>query len=231
MEEKIINRVFMYLKDKGIPHTRFEKDLGLSNGYLKQQEKRNADLGESVIRKIIDNCLDIDALWLLTGKGSMTNNNMFENVNIIHHPKLPDKIINSQTIKLYELEAAANLNSLSLEASKEFAENIQIPNAPKCDGATYVKGDSMYPLLKSGDIIAFKKVHNIDYISYGEMYLVSYTIDGDDYLVVKFVCKSEKEGHIKLVSQNEYHASKDIPVSSIRYLGIIKLSIRLNSSI
>ena len=74
MNEKIINRIFAYLKQKGIPHTRFEKDLGLSNGYLKIQEKRRADLGESVILKIVDYCIDLDIVWLLTGRGSMLRN-------------------------------------------------------------------------------------------------------------------------------------------------------------
>lgn len=62
------------MKQKGIPHTRFEKDLGLSNGYLKIQEKRRADLGESVILKIVDYCIDLDIVWLLTGRGSMLRN-------------------------------------------------------------------------------------------------------------------------------------------------------------
>lgn len=74
MQDKIIVRLFAYLKLKGIPHTRFEKEVGLSNGYLKIQLRRNADLGESVINKIIENCLDLDAVWLLTGKGDMIKN-------------------------------------------------------------------------------------------------------------------------------------------------------------
>jgi hypothetical protein len=72
--QKIIHRTFQYLDYKGIPHTRFEKDIGLSNGYLKVQLKRNADVGESVINKIIDYCLDINPIWLLTGKGEMLKN-------------------------------------------------------------------------------------------------------------------------------------------------------------
>jgi cell division protein FtsB len=71
MKSKIINRVFQYLDYKGIPHTRFEKEVGFSNGYLNTQLKRCADLGESAIRKIIDYCLDLNEVWLITGKGEM----------------------------------------------------------------------------------------------------------------------------------------------------------------
>jgi hypothetical protein len=69
--EKIINRVYKYLDFKGLSPAKMEKMLVLSNGYLGTQLKRNADIGESVIKKILDNCLDINPIWLLTGEGEM----------------------------------------------------------------------------------------------------------------------------------------------------------------
>lgn len=44
---------------------------------------------------------------------------------------------------------------------------------PKCDGGLRIVGDSMYPLLKSGDIVFYKQVHDIMHsIIWGEMYLI-----------------------------------------------------------
>jgi len=71
---KAINRLFQYLDYKNIPHTRFEKEVGLSNGYLGTMLKREADIGESVFRKIIDKGIDISIHWLLTGEGDMILN-------------------------------------------------------------------------------------------------------------------------------------------------------------
>lgn len=51
---------------------------------------------------------------------------------------------------------------------------IVIPNIPVCDGAVYVSGDSMYPILKSGDIVGFKSIRDFTDVIYGEMYLVSF---------------------------------------------------------
>ena len=68
---KAIKRLKQYIDIKGFTNSSFEKKNELSNGYIATQLKRNADLGEGVILKILDNCLDLNSEWLLTGKGSM----------------------------------------------------------------------------------------------------------------------------------------------------------------
>ena len=77
---KIIDRVFQYIDYKGIKPIPFEKKIGLSNGYLGKQQKRNADLGESIILKIVENCPEINPYWLLTGKGEMLKTKSEENL-------------------------------------------------------------------------------------------------------------------------------------------------------
>ena len=61
------------------------------------------------------------------------------------------------------------------------------------------------------------------------MYLLSIDIDGEEYVTVKYIQKSEREGCIKLVSQNPHHADKDIEVNRVRALAVVKASIRINS--
>ncbi|GEM_PF-719381 len=71
MEKKAISRIKEYIDYKGLNNSLFEKENKLSNGYIATQLKRNADLGESILKKILDNCLDINPEWLLIGKGEM----------------------------------------------------------------------------------------------------------------------------------------------------------------
>lgn len=52
---------------------------------------------------------------------------------------------------------------------------------------------------------------------------------GEEYIVVKYIQKSEREGYVKLVSQNPHHADKDIEISRIRAIALVKASIRMNS--
>ena len=90
---------------------------------------------------------------------------------------------------------------------------------PKCDGGLRIVGDSMYPLLKSGDIVFYKQVHDI-------MHSI---IWGDEYVSVKYLQKSDIPDHIVLVSYNEHHKPMEIHINRIRALAFIKASLRLNS--
>lgn len=68
---KAIDRLYDYLAEKSLKPTTVEKEMGLSNGYLSTQRKRGADIGESMMNKIIDYFRDINPEWLLTGRGEM----------------------------------------------------------------------------------------------------------------------------------------------------------------
>lgn len=129
------------------------------------------------------------------------------------------------------MEAVAGLVPLFAERyNQSVFEVMETTLIPKCDGGLRIVGDSMYPLLKSGDIVFYKQVHDIRHsIIWGEMYLISFDIDGDEYVSVKYLQKSDIPDHVVLVSYNEHHKPMEIHVSRIRALAFIKASLRLNS--
>lgn len=204
--------------------------LGISRSTLSNWCSRNSIDYPLLLEKL----KEVDYNWLLTGKGSPIRRHQVCNdelapgeVEILHTPKTVEKT-DDRNITLYDITAAANLKTLLSNRSQYALGQILIPNVPQCDGAVYVSGDSMIPILKSGDIIGFKIISNWDYIIYGEMYLVSFHMDEDDYLAVKYIQRSDKEGHIKLVSCNPQHEPMDLPLANIQALGIVKFSIRKN---
>ena len=144
---------------------------------------------------------------------------------MIHNPKTAEAM-DDRSVTIYDITAAANLKTLLTNKQQYMVGKIQIPSIPLCDGAVYISGDSMYPILKSGDIVGFKEINSFSNLIYGEMYLVSFTIEGDEYLAVKYVNRSEKEGYLKLVSYNAHHDPMDIPFSTINAMAIVKFSIR-----
>ena len=155
--------------------------------------------------------------------------------NIISLPsnrKTKDAVYPIQEIPLYDLVATAGLKELFSggKSATQVLDTIKIPHLPKCDGAISITGDSMYPLLKSGDMVLYKEVP-LDSIFYGEMYLLAYQIDGwEEYITVKYVQKSDLgDDYLKLVSQNQHHQPKDVLKAHITAIAIIKASIRINT--
>ena len=202
----------------------FKKDselasyLGVSRATLSNWCARNRIDFHLLLNKM----RDVDLNWLLVGKGTPRHRTKFcesdlvsGEVQMIHNPKTA-----------YDITAAANLKTLLTNKQQYMVGKIQIPSIPLCDGAVYISGDSMYPILKSGDIVGFKEINSFSNLIYGEMYLVSFTIEGDEYLAVKYVNRSEKEGYLKLVSYNAHHDPMDIPFSTINAMAIVKFSIR-----
>lgn len=154
-------------------------------------------------------------------------------VKPIHLPRSTEKKEEKQVVYLYDFEASAGLRALFENNRQNIIDTIKIPNLPKCDGAIHIVGDSMYPLLKSGDIILYKQMPlDINNLLYGEMYLLSYDIDGDDYIVVKYIRKSDKgEPFITLGSENPEHAPRDIDFHRVTALALVKASVRINCMI
>lgn len=179
------------------------------------------------------NCINISPEWLLTGKGPMLKPTIQEpqvKVKPIHQPRSIEKKEDAQVVYLYDFEATAGLKALFDNNKQNIIDTIKIPNLPKCDGAIRIVGDSMYPLLKSGDIILYKQQSpDMNNLLYGEMYLLSYDIDGEDYIVVKYIRKSEKgEPFVTLGSENPAYAARDIDFRRITALALVKASVRIN---
>ncbi|MBA4318789.1 MAG: peptidase S24 [Flavobacterium sp.] len=218
---------------------RFSKEIGISQPRINRLFSTDPRSGKypvvsfEIIQAIINKYIILSAEWLISGRGliEITKENASQEPRTVYK-KNGDKTLDSQAVPLYNIEATAGIVTLFNDTQQtKPVDYIQIPNLPKCDGAVYVTGDSMYPLLKSGDIIMYKQINNIlDGIFWGEMYLISIDQDGDEMVTVKYIQKSEKgEEWIKLVSQNKHHDDRDVSLTKVRALALIKASIRINS--
>lgn len=204
--------------------------LGISRSTLSNWNARNS----IDFPLLLGSLGDVDYNWLLTGKGSPAHHLKFcdndlvqGEVEILHTPKTADPM-DDRSVTLYDISAAANLKTLLADRPQYALGRIVIPNIPVCDGAVYVSGDSMYPILKSGDIVGFKSIRDFTDVIYGEMYLVSFERGGDEYLAVKYVNHSERPDCIRLVSYNNHHDPMDLPLAAVNAMAIVKFSIRKN---
>lgn len=203
--------------------------------------KRKSSPSFEILQKIYATA-NISADWLLTGDGDILTDNHSQpdsgslavdvlpngsSVEQIYHPKSFERTLDVQDIPLYSFDVTGGILE-NLDDSAQFIEGtIRIPDAPKCDGAVRVVGNSMTPIINPGDIIAFSILNSLDYLLYGQIYFVDYSADAsNNFLVCKIVKKSDRgDDYISLHSANPSHDPVDIPRSSVRHIAIVKLSI------
>ena len=224
--EQVGARVKEMRKALGMKQDELSSILGIGKSALSMIETGRAALSERN-KNILIQELNLNPQWIESGEGEIFNSPLETFVPFIRRT---DRTLPMQSVPLYNIEGTAGLVPLFTgHTPVRPVDYIHIPNLPKCDGAIYIVGDSMYPLLKSGDIVLYKKMNSIDDIFWGDMYLLSIDIDGEEYITVKYIQKSEHNGCIKLVSQNPHHADKDVSIDRIKALAFIKASIRMNS--
>lgn len=221
-----------YLDYKEIAKPDFYKESGLKRGLL-DADKLKSTISDVFLAKIIAYLPQINIEWLITGSGEMEMSSREVNEPTQVYKLKTDRLENGiQHIPLYDIEATAGLTPLFNSKTNEIPlDHIVIPHLPKCDGALKVTGDSMYPLLKSGDIVMYKQIHDIsNNIFWGEMYLLAVDTGDEEYVTIKYIQKSEKgQDWVKLVSQNQHHSPQDFERSRIKSLALVKASIRINS--
>lgn len=229
----IVRGLKEYLVSIDVKPSKAETMIGVSNGTLSKPFAKGTTIKTDTLEKFLSVFTDLNLERLISSQGEIikeNSNSLNEATNV--YKLRTDRTEDHQNIPLYNLEASAGLVALfNSQHDAKPVDYLRIPNLPKCDGALTVTGDSMYPLLKSGDIIMYKQLGNeIANIFFGEMYLVSIDLGGDEYVSVKWVHRSDKgERYIKLVSENHHHQPKDVALNKVRALALVKASVRINA--
>lgn len=227
MAENTLNRIKQYLDFKRIKVSAFEREIGMSNGSFASQLKHNKTIGVDKLENIVSKYPDLNPDWLLKGSGNMLNFDLLS-----ENPELYQKTERANLdIPVYDIKTTTEIIDLLSDNKEQLPVSyIRIPKIAQCDGALYVTGDSMYPLIKSGDIVVYQKINNLENnIIWGEMYLIYVHNDDNEFFLTRFLKQSERKSYVQFVSQNPDQQTVEFPISSIKLLALIKASVRINT--
>ncbi len=216
---KAIERLYQYIDYKGYKPTIFEKDIGLSSGYLSVQKKRNADIGETVVNKINDNCQDISIEWLITGKGNMLRSDLSAGA-------MKSNKDNPDAYPLIDLTVAAGFGSVKFSIEKKDVKDYYvIPKFSdlKIDFMIEVTGSSMYPKYTSGDVVACTILRESKFIQWNKVHVIATTEQG---LLVKRIRENDENSILALSDNIDYPPFK-IPLIEITGIALVVGVVRL----
>lgn len=204
-------RLIEFIENINISRAEFERRSGLANGYVK---KLKGNLGENKLNDILRAFPNLNRVWLLTGEGDMLNNTTTDssqthgNINTLQN-----------TIKYYPNVNGSMGGVQFLDDPNEMVCDITIPGYSDCKFAINAYGDSMYPLIKSGQIILMSEWYE-SFIDWGRIYLV---VTKSGYRVIKRLYPGASDTTITCKSENpETNPPFEIEKSDINKVYLVK---------
>ena len=202
--ENTNERLRSALKKIGVNQTQFAEKLGISKQYVNALWNGKENLSKKLAIKIND-AYGIDAAWLLFGGE--------ENIPAIA-PAGTGK-------PYYNVDFAASFSVMENDQTTHPDYFIDFKPYNGCDCWCNAYGNSMYPTIASGDIVAMKRVEDFRYLINGEIYGI---VTSSGLRTIKRV--QDNGDTLTLIADNKEVASQTIPKNIVkivyRILGSIK---------
>ncbi len=176
---------------------------GNIRGYIKGIMPKCDVLGK------IATSLDINAEWLLTGRGEMLKSAATAPVA---------KQVAQGGIPLIPVDAIAGVLSGNSIAVMDYeCDRYDIPMFRGAEFLIQVSGDSMQPKYCSGDIVACKRLPIDTFFQWNRVYVV----DSEQGVIIKRVRPGHDDKHVIMVSENEAYAPFELPLEKVYSIALV----------
>ena len=150
---EIVDRIKLFREYLGIGQTAFEVNIGVARGYFSNVKT----LGSDRILRIHTKYPELNIEWLVTGNGEMIKNAEREQKTI----EISESAISETKRKgalIYDIDATCGLSGRDIEFTDEkVIGSIDAPEINSDSKIIFATGDSMLPLIASGDRVVIRK--------------------------------------------------------------------------
>lgn len=194
-----------FLFYKKISQRTFSQQCGLSNGFVNSIVQ---SIQPKTMHRITTQYPDLNPAWILTGEGEMIRDAEALNEKITHKIGTP----------VYDVDATCADGS-SLFAEERISGYIDLPAINKNAIIFTACGDSMKPIINSGDKIAVREIKDWNYLYYGQIYFII----TEEYRMIKYVRKHPTNSELIIFrSENENYDDMELPKNQIKQLFVVE---------
>lgn len=213
----IKERFDAFIAYKGLSRRKFQEIINVSNSYIQNISK---GVSNKVLNSISIHFPELNKEWLLTGVGEMLiDTERTDKTVSISQSSISEK--SRKGALIYDIDATCGTDGRALEFTDEkVIGSIDAPEINPNSQIIFASGDSMQPLIYSGDRIVIRKIESWDYFNYGQVYLII----TNEYRFIKRVRKhpTDEENTIVLRSENEHYDDIALPKKEILYLYLVE---------
>lgn len=165
-----------------------EKPQTISNWCVRQNS-------ETILKKIIKACPEINDVWLITGKGDMLNKSNYN----LDNDQTPIKSYASG-VPYYNVDFLGGFDLIVNDQTINPEYYIQFKPYDKATCWCNITGHSMEPEISHGDIIALREIQDASFLPYGEIYAI---VTANDMRTVKRIGPSSNPDNYTLIPTNK----------------------------
>jgi SOS-response transcriptional repressor LexA len=226
MQEKSIKkspikgRILQYLEKEGVSKYAFYQATGISKGTL----DNDSGLTEENLMRVLDYAPNISLEWLINGstpiiRGVKSPINMIEEGDISYSAVSRDKQVDGRKgIPLIPTDAFAGNSGGDVSISeRDIKEYYVVPDFGDADYMIKVKGDSMTPTYRNGDVVALKLMRERGFTQWNRVHVVA-TPQG---VVIKRLHPGETPDVLLAHSDNPDYPPFKIPTDSITNIALV----------
>ena len=202
METTVKERIMSFISTKGISIREFEKRSGLSNGYIKSLKGSPTVSRMSMIIRAFP---EINPKWLQFGEGDMFKEGETQKVKSF-----------TKGIPYFNVDFEMGYDEMFNDQTSNPEFLIDFKPYNKCDVWCNARGNSMYPTIASGDIIALKEIKDTRYIISNEIYAI--VTDNGLRTIKRIIDKGDR---FTLVPDNKEYPEQDIDKSVVTKLFLV----------
>lgn len=134
---------------------KFEEFCGMSRGTIAHSK---GDVSSTNLSRIAKTYPEVNIEWLVSGNG-----NMFKETPIKSY---------TEGVPYYNVDFEMGFDLMVEDKTANPEYNISFSPYNKCDVWCNARGNSMYPTIASGDIIALKEIKDFSFLVSGEIYAI-----------------------------------------------------------
>ena len=200
----IRDRIIQFVDYKGFSFNFFEKNIGASKSYISNTKNISAKVVSNILRIYPE----LSPEWVLTGEGSMLKK---ENAVKSNFPvKSEDK-----GVPYYNVDFVGGFDLVINDQTTIPEYLIDFPKYNEATCWCNVTGHSMEPEITHGDIIALKKIEDISFLPYGEIYAI---VTKNEMRTIKRIGPSQNKDCYSLIPTNKSpeYGVQELPKEMVR---------------
>jgi plasmid maintenance system antidote protein VapI len=208
------SRLTAFLDYLGVSANQFAGNIGLKgNSSIYHILNGRNEISEAFAYKVSNSYSNINTNWLLTGNGSMINNEEINKKNLTNpEPK---------GVPYYDIDFTASFLEVENNQTTLPDSYISHPFFKGCDYVVRSSGQSMAKVIAHGDAIGLVKIEKwFEFLPFGEIYAI---LTNDGFRMIKVITQGKNEDSYTLISKPTDSKKDEFPPQQIKKSSILSV--------